>query len=162
MGKGRGAADTMEGFAGDGPRSNHMGQDVPVLYGTNPKMPWWTMGDVDSFFMLLFDNLSSLSGIIAAALNAPVFNATPCCQGAIIHEFENMIFKKMLPGAGLALMGGNCYYSWMARKLAKFDDRTNVTAHPYGVNTPGGFLMVFSLVYPLTIKYLAVWCTILH
>ena len=25
MGKGRGAADTMEGFAGDGPRSNHMG-----------------------------------------------------------------------------------------------------------------------------------------
>ena len=73
MGKGRGAADTMEGFAGDGPRSNHMGQDVPVLYGTNPKMPWWTMGDVDSFFMLLFDNLSSLSGIIAAALNAPVF-----------------------------------------------------------------------------------------
>ena len=84
MGKGRGAADTMEGFAGDGPRSNHMGQDVPVLYGTNPKMPWWTMGDVDSFFMLLFDNLSSLSGIIAAALNAPVFNATPCCQGAII------------------------------------------------------------------------------
>ena len=30
-----------------------------------------------------------------------------------------------------------------------------MTAHPYGVNTPGGFLMVFSLVYPLTIKYLA-------
>ena len=45
----------------------------------------------------------------------------------------------------------------MARKLAKFDDRTNVTAHPYGVNTPGGFLMVFSLVYPLTIKYVAAW-----
>ena len=70
MGKGRGAADTMEGFAGDGPRSNHMGQDVPVLYGTNPKMPWWTMGDVDSFFMLLFDNLSS-QGEVTWAKRAP-------------------------------------------------------------------------------------------
>ena len=32
----------------------------------------------------------------------------------------------------------------MARKLAAYDKRENVTAHPYGVNTPGGFLMVFN------------------
>lgn len=133
-----------------------MGTDIPVIYPTNPKMPWWTQGDVDSYFMLFFDNLSSIVSIVAALTAAPFIFAggmDEAVVGDIQHEFLDMVYRKMLPGAGVALLFGNCYYTWMARKLAAYDKRENVTAHPYGVNTPGGFLMVFNVVYPLTIKY---------
>ena len=53
----------------------------------------------------------------------------------------------MLPGVGFSLLFGNLWYAWMARKLAGYDNRTNVTAHPYGVNTPAGLLMTFNVVF---------------
>lgn len=155
MGKG----GTLESFAPPPgvPRSKHMGTDVPVILPTNPNMPWWTMGDVDSYFMLLFDNLSSLVGIVAALQSAPFIFLNPgdSTFDQMQHEYLDMIYKKMLPGAGVALMFGNMYYAWMARKLAYYDKRENVTAHPYGVNTPGGFLMVYNVVYVLFGKYLS-------
>jgi len=152
MGKG----GTLESFAPPPgvPRSHHMGTDIPIIMGTNPKMPWWTQGDIDSYFMLFFDNLSSIVSIVAAITSAPFIFAPTNTD--MQHEFLNMVYRKMLPGAGVALLFGNCYYTWMARKLAKYDNRENVTAHPYGVNTPGGFLMTFNVVYPLTLKYLVV------
>jgi len=157
MGKG----GTLESFAPPPgvPRSKHMGNDVPVLLPTNPNMPWWTMGDVDSYFMLFFDNLSSLVTIIAALTSAPMIfrGMMPADEwNSMNTEYLNMIYRKMLPGAGVALLFGNCYYTWMARKLAYYDKRENVTAHPYGVNTPGGFLMTYNVVYTLFIKY---YCT---
>lgn len=164
MGKG----GTIESFAPPPgvPRSKHMGTDVPVFIPTNPKMPWFTQGDIDSFFMLFFDNLSSLIAIVGAALSA-TFALDPSGVAAlgpntppgaypfneIVDEYYNMIYRKMLPGAGIAICFGNFYYSWMARKLAYYDKRENVTAHPYGVNTPGGFLMVYNVVYVLVPKY---------
>ena len=60
----------------------------------------------------------------------------------------------MLPGVGFSLLFGNLWYAWMARKLAGYDNRTNVTAHPYGVNTPAGLLMTFNVVFKLVEIYM--------
>ena len=60
----------------------------------------------------------------------------------------------MLPGVGFSLLFGNLWYAWMARKLSAYDGRTNVTAHPYGVNTPAGLLMTFNVVFKLVEIYM--------
>ncbi len=38
---------------------------------------------------------------------------------------------------GLSMLWGNCYYVYMARKLAHKEDRGDVCTMPYGINTPG-------------------------
>uniref|UniRef100_A0A7S4F4P7 SLC26A/SulP transporter domain-containing protein n=3 Tax=Chrysotila carterae TaxID=13221 RepID=A0A7S4F4P7_CHRCT len=43
----------------------------------------------------------------------------------------------------------------MAGKLAAYEDRTDVTALPYGVNTPAGFLSSYSIMLPLAFKDIA-------
>lgn len=55
----------------------------------------------------------------------------------------------MCPGIGFALVFGNVWYAWMACKLAKKENRTDVTALPYGINTPAGFLTIFMVMLPI-------------
>ncbi|CAF1289472.1 unnamed protein product [Didymodactylos carnosus] len=43
---------------------------------------------------------------------------------------------------------GNVYYVYMARKLARKENRNDVCAQPYGINTPGAFAFVFSIIFP--------------
>eukprot|EP00510_Aplanochytrium_minuta_P007903 CAMPEP_0184033226 /NCGR_PEP_ID=MMETSP0955-20130417/3614_1 /TAXON_ID=627963 /ORGANISM="Aplanochytrium sp, Strain PBS07" /LENGTH=492 /DNA_ID=CAMNT_0026319529 /DNA_START=361 /DNA_END=1839 /DNA_ORIENTATION=- len=44
---------------------------------------------------------------------------------------------------------GNIYYTYMGLRLAKKEDRNDVTALPYGVNTPAAFAFVFSIISPV-------------
>eukprot|EP00511_Aplanochytrium_stocchinoi_P003938 CAMPEP_0204829422 /NCGR_PEP_ID=MMETSP1346-20131115/7575_1 /ASSEMBLY_ACC=CAM_ASM_000771 /TAXON_ID=215587 /ORGANISM="Aplanochytrium stocchinoi, Strain GSBS06" /LENGTH=511 /DNA_ID=CAMNT_0051959189 /DNA_START=47 /DNA_END=1582 /DNA_ORIENTATION=+ len=44
---------------------------------------------------------------------------------------------------------GNIYYSWMGVRLAAKEGRDDVTALPYGVNTPAAFAFVFSIIGPV-------------
>ena len=145
--------------AEDAPRSEHNGT-VPVLHATNPEMPFWGKGDWNSFFLLSFDNLSALISILAGLLSIPHILPVPeDVKDSYVSEYEHMIYRKMLPGVGFSLLFGNLWYAWMARKLAGYDKRTNVTAHPYGVNTPAGLLMTFNVVFKLVEIYMldAVW-----
>ena len=66
-----------------------------------------------------------------------------------------MVFFRCLPGIGVAIIFGNCWYAWMAYKLAGYENRTDVTALPYGVNTPAGFLSAYSVMLPLSFSYLS-------
>eukprot|EP00967_Tisochrysis_lutea_P110131 scaffold171965_cov27-Tisochrysis_lutea.AAC.1 len=67
--------------------------------------------------------------------------------------FANMIFQIVCPGVGMALLFGNIWYAMMAAKVAKLENRLDVTALPYGVNTPAGFLTVFMVMLPICFKY---------
>jgi len=40
----------------------------------------------------------------------------------------------------VGLVFGNCYYAWMAGRLAYKENRDDVTAQPYGINTTGAFI----------------------
>jgi len=122
-----------------------------------------TIGDINSFLFLFADNLSSLLAITAEMVFIPniVFNFKPdhvpvgsgSYAGATVKDYKDayvkMVWGKISPGIGLSLLFGNLWYAWMAAKLAKKEGRTNVTALPYGINTPAGFLTVFMVMLPI-------------
>ena len=117
-----------------------------------PYLKQMKMGDVNSFMMLFFDNFSSLLGILAAMISMPdikkMFPGNPYREA-----YETMVFQKVVPGFGVALVFGNLWYAWMASKLSKKEGRMDVTALPYGINTPAGFLTVFLVMLPIVGKY---------
>ena len=62
---------------------------------------------------------------------------------AYYQAFADMVFQRVCPGIGCALLFGNIWYAIMAAKLSRKENRSDVTALPYGVNAPAGFLMVY-------------------
>jgi len=139
----------------------------PFLQKINRSYPIFTANDLDSFFFLFFDNMSSLLGIIAAMME--IGNIITDCWGSYCHadpgplgtstmgeylgKWEDMIFFKCMPGIAFALCFGNLWYAWMAFKLAGYEERTDVTALPYGINTAAGFLSAYSVMLPLGFQY---------
>ena len=114
-----------------------------------------TAGDVNSFFMLFFDNFSSLIGILGSMVSIPKI-ATQFNPTYIPYwdAFESMVFQKVCPGIGVAILVGNFWYAWMAAKLSAHDGgRMDVTALPYGINTPAGFLTCYLVMLPICFKY---------
>ena len=98
--------------------------------------PLWTSGDLDGFFGLALDNLIQyllILGLGMAVLGFPV----------------NLIVGRMLPGAALSLLVGNLFYAWQAQKLSAATGRQDVTALPYGINTPSMFAYVFLVMLPV-------------
>jgi len=144
---------------------------VPVLLIMSHDSPWssafctkvnWkylkqcTAGDVNSFFMLFFDNFSSLLGILASMVSIPMIalGFDFANYGAYFGAFEEMVFRKVCPGIGFALLFGNICYALMAAKLSTKDGgRMDVTALPYGINTPAGFLTCYLVMLPICFKY---------
>ena len=126
-----------------------------------------TCGDFNAFLFLFFDNFSSLLAILAEMIFIPkiVLNFVPpfvpvgsgayvnTTAGEYLTANTNMVFSKVCPGIAFALLFGNLWYAWMAMKLAGKDDRMDVTALPYGINTPAGFLTVFMVMLPILFAY---------
>lgn len=113
-----------------------------------------TGGDIDSFFMLFFDNFSSLLGILGAMIGTPMIaNDFDYTYYSYFSAYNDMVFRKVCPGIGCALIFGNVWYAWMAAKLAAKENRTDVTALPYGINTPAGFVTVFAVMLPVAFTY---------
>jgi AGZA family xanthine/uracil permease-like MFS transporter len=92
--------------------------------------------DIDGFFGLMIDNLVNL--IVAS---------TVCTY--LLHMPKSLVFGRMLPGAGLSILVGNLYYSYQAKRLAVKERRTDVTALPYGINTPSLFAFLFLIMLPV-------------
>jgi len=127
-------------------------QKVSVAY-----MKRCTVGDINSFFMLFFDNFSSLLAILAEMIfitkivtefkpmSMPV--GVGAYSTATVQDYYDAnafnVWAKVCPGIAVALLVGNLWYAWMAWKLAGKEGRMDVTALPYGINTPAGFLTVF-------------------
>ncbi len=100
---------------------------------------WFVKGDVDGFFGLWMDNLINLLlivGFLKGLLGFP----------------DSLIFGSVLPAAALSLLGGNLFYTWQARRLAKREGRDDVTAMPYGLNTVTLFAFIFFVMLPVKLK----------
>jgi len=127
---------------------------VPFLGGVKWDYKWLKRGDWDSFPALFFDNLSSILGIVGALLFVPL---VPTFAGVYTIDYalavQSIVFERFMPGLAIAFVVGNVWYAWMAFKLAKYEDRDDVTALPYGVNTPAGFVMAFQVVLPLCFQF---------
>jgi AGZA family xanthine/uracil permease-like MFS transporter len=110
-----------------------------VAFGPAPasnNLMRFTKGDLDGFFGLFVDNLIQL--MVIAAL-CPVICGIPA----------TVVASTILPGAAVSLLLGNLFYAWQAQRLARETGRQDITALPYGINTPSVFAFIFLIMGPV-------------
>jgi AGZA family xanthine/uracil permease-like MFS transporter len=103
------------------------------------KLAWWVSGDTNAFFGLGFNTLVNvlvLTGLCLTVVKIP---------GA-------GVFGVLLPALGVQLLIGNVYYTYLARRLALRENRTDVCAMPYGPSVPHMFIVVFVIMLPIYLK----------
>lgn len=100
------------------------------------KTKWFVRGDIDGFFGLFIDNLLQL--MVIAVLGK-----------AVCGFPTELITHRILPGAAASILLGNLYYAWQARQLALRTGRTDITALPYGINTPSVIAFIFLIMGPV-------------
>ena len=71
----------------------------------------------------------------------------PLCTG-VLGFSPALIYGRILPGVAISFLVGNLFYAWQALQLARREGRTDVTALPYGISTPGLFAHVFLVMLP--------------
>jgi AGZA family xanthine/uracil permease-like MFS transporter len=102
-------------------------------------LPYWVSGDTNAFFGLGFNilvNVLVLTGLMIGVIQLPA----------------NDVFGTILPALGIALVLGNVYYSFLGRRLARKENRTDVAAMPYGPSVPHMFIVVFVIMLPIYLK----------
>src|SRR4051812_22175184 len=96
---------------------------------TKPGLLHLSRGDLDGFFGLFIDNLLQL---------LLIFTLCPLLCGISTAE----VTSKILPGAALSILAGNFFFAWQAWRIAKRENRDDVTAMPYGINTVSLFAYI--------------------
>jgi AGZA family xanthine/uracil permease-like MFS transporter len=99
---------------------------------------WFTSGDLDGFFGLFFSGFPDLLLIVGLA---------PVCGFPL-----SFVASHILPGAAISVLAGNLFYAWQARRLARREGRSDVTAIPFGINTPTIFAYVFLVMGPIYLR----------
>src|SRR5262249_8691526 len=59
-----------------------------------------------------------------------------------------LLYARVLPGVAMSLLVGNLFYAWQAHRLARKDQRSDVCALPYGINTVSLIAHVFLVMLP--------------
>jgi AGZA family xanthine/uracil permease-like MFS transporter len=108
----------------------------PPEAGPNTALPWWTPGDTNAFFGLGFNILVN------------VLTLTALMIGVVAVPADDVL-GTVLPALGVALILGNLYYTLLARRLAQRENRSDVTALPYGPSVPHMFIVVFVVMLPV-------------
>ena len=100
---------------------------------------WWVKGDWNGLFGLgtnVLLNVIVLTGLCLAVVNIP----------------SETVYGRILPALGIALPLGNIWYAVLARRLARRENRGDVTALPYGPSVPHTFIVVFVVMLPVAIE----------
>ncbi|MBN2493269.1 MAG: xanthine/uracil/vitamin C permease [Deltaproteobacteria bacterium] len=92
--------------------------------------------DLGAFWALFADNLANL--IIVMGVCSFVFKMP-----------AEVVFGRILPGLGVALVVGLSAYAYLAHRLARREGRSDVTALPYGISTPILFVYLFGIIGPV-------------
>ncbi len=98
--------------------------------------PIFSRHDINAFWALFADTLANLliiSGVCRFVFNMPA----------------DIVVGRILPGAAIAIMFGIGVYVYLAQRLAKQENRDNVTALPYGISTPVMFVYLFAVIGPI-------------
>jgi AGZA family xanthine/uracil permease-like MFS transporter len=101
-----------------------------------PNPSWFVRGDLDGFFGLFIDNLLQLMLI---AVLCKTVSGLP----------SELITERILPGAAVSILIGNLFYAWQARQLMRQTGREDVTALPFGINTPSLFAFILLIMGPV-------------
>ncbi|MGL5096414.1 MAG: NCS2 family permease, partial [Planctomycetia bacterium] len=95
--------------------------------------------DLDGFFGLFVDNLVQLLLIVGLC--------TSLC--GMTGDKSYLVYKVILPGAAASILFGNLFYAWQAHRLAAREGRDDVTALPFGINTPSLVVFVLFVMLPV-------------
>lgn len=98
-------------------------------------MKLFVRGDVDGFFAIAIDNLVQL--LLIPALCVGVVGMAPA-----------VVYGRILPGIAVSYVVGNVFYAWQAHRLARRENRTDVCAIPFGLNTPTMVAFCFLVMLP--------------
>src|SRR5213593_4498408 len=96
---------------------------------------WVAAGDVNGFLGLALDNVTNL--VILSSLLIGVFGFP-----------ADLVLGRMVPGTALGVLVGDLAYTWLALRLMRRSGRADVTAMPFGIDTPTLFAMVFGVLGP--------------
>ena len=96
---------------------------------------WFRAGDLNGFFALMFDNVANLVILASVLIRAFGFPS-------------EVVLYRMIPGTGIGVLAGDLFYAWMAGRLARQENRGDVTAMPLGLNAPSIFGMSFGVLGP--------------
>src|ERR1700733_3242508 len=124
------------------PRAATRTWSILVTSASQPSYFRLVPGDVNGFLGLVVDNLSVL-GLLAAVL---------------IGGFgvpADIVFGKMFPGTALGVLVGDLAYTWLAVRLARRTGRRDVTAMPFGLDTPSTIGMALLVLGPAFAKFRA-------
>src|SRR6185436_4214527 len=97
---------------------------------------WYAPGDINAFFGLAVDNLTNL--VVLAGLLVGVFGFP-----------SDLVLYRIVPGTALGVLAGDLWYTWLARRLARETGRPDVTAMPFGIDTPSLFGITFGVLGPV-------------
>ncbi|WP_414662111.1 SulP family inorganic anion transporter [Horticoccus sp. 23ND18S-11] len=98
-------------------------------------MKLFTRGDVDGFCAIALDNIVQLLLVPALCLN-------------VVGLPASLVYGRILPGIAVSYLVGNLFYAWQAHRLAKRENRSDVCALPFGLNTPTFIAYVFLVMLP--------------
>jgi len=104
--------------------------------------PLFVKRDLDGFFGLFIDNLVQLLLIV---------NLCALC-GMVGDDGSRFLTHHILPGAAVSILVGNLFYAWQAHRLAKRLNRSDITALPYGINTPSLLIYIFFVMLPVYLE----------
>jgi len=102
---------------------------------TAPAVRWWAPGDWNAFFGLALDNLGLFvifSGLLIGVFGFP----------------SDLVLHVMVPGTAVGVLLGNLVYTALAVRLMRRTGRSDVTAMPFGLDTPSLFGIVFGVLGP--------------
>ena len=99
---------------------------------------WWAAGDVNAFCGLAVDNLTNL--VVLTGLLVGVFHFPP-----------DLVLYRIVPGTAIGVLVGDLAYTWFAVRLARQTGRADVTAMPFGVDTPSLFGLTFGVLGPVMV-----------
>jgi AGZA family xanthine/uracil permease-like MFS transporter len=103
------------------------------------QIKWWVKGDWNGLFGLgtnVLLNVIVLSGLCLTVIQMP----------------DSVVFGRILPALGIALPLGNIWYAILATRLARRENRTDVTALPYGPSVPHMFIVVLVVMLPIYLQ----------
>src|SRR3954466_8743540 len=106
----------------------------PSLFSSKPKL--WVPGDWNAFFGFgtnILVNLLTLTGLLRYVLEMPA----------------DLVFKRILPAAGMMMCMSTMYYAWLAYRLAKKTGRSDVCALPSGISVPHMFIVTLVIMLPV-------------
>jgi AGZA family xanthine/uracil permease-like MFS transporter len=115
---------------------SHNGPVPAASFSSTKGPPIWVPGDWNAFFGFgtnILVNLLTLSGLLHFVLEMP----------------DEMVFKRILPAAGMMMCMSTMYYAWLAYRLAKKTGRTDVCALPSGISVPHMFIVTLVIMLPI-------------